>query len=86
MKEIKYRRITRWDDHGKPQINIEIKESDYKNLISEIEQLENIADETDDYDSGLLNDFGGGDVVWWQNYIRTEIQRCNEHWRETLKE
>lgn len=35
-----------------------------------------------DYDPGLLNDFGGGDVGWWQDYIRAEIGRCNDYWRE----
>ena len=35
-----------------------------------------------DYDAGLLNDFGGGDVEWWQDYIRAEIGRANDYWRE----
>lgn len=34
-----------------------------------------------DYDAGLLNDFGGGNVEWWQDYLRAEIGRANEHWR-----
>ena len=34
------------------------------------------------YDAGLLNDFGGGDVGWWQDYIRAEIGRANDYWRE----
>ncbi len=34
-----------------------------------------------DYDAGLLNDFGGGDVGWWQDYLRAEIGRANDHWR-----
>lgn len=42
--------------------------------------------EIDDYDCGILNDYGGGNVQWWQDYIRSEIQRCNEYWREALKE
>jgi hypothetical protein len=37
-----------------------------------------------DYDSGLLNDWGGGDVYWWQNYIRSEVARCNDHWRRIV--
>ena len=37
-----------------------------------------------DYDAGLLNDFGGGDAEWWQDYIRAEIGRANEYWREAL--
>ena len=35
-----------------------------------------------DYDAGLLNDFGGGDVGWWQDYLRAEIRRANDYWRE----
>lgn len=35
-----------------------------------------------DYDPGLLSDFGGGDVNWWQDYLRAEIARANEHWQE----
>jgi hypothetical protein len=35
-----------------------------------------------DYDAGLLNDFGGGDVGWWQDYLRAEIERANDYWRE----
>jgi hypothetical protein len=34
-----------------------------------------------DYDAGLLSDCGGGDVGWWQDYIRAEIGRANDHWR-----
>lgn len=32
----------------------------------------------DAYDAGLLNDFGGGDVNWWQDYIRAELERAHE--------
>lgn len=39
----------------------------------------------DDYDSGLLNDYGGGNVEWWQDYIREEVARCNEYWRDYLE-
>ena len=42
----------------------------------------NIAsDEIADYDCGLINDYGGGNVQWWQDYLRHEINRCNEYWR-----
>jgi hypothetical protein len=37
-----------------------------------------------DYDPGLLNDYGGGNVEWWQNYIRSEINACNEYWRSLI--
>jgi hypothetical protein len=32
------------------------------------------------YDAGLLSDYGGGNVEWWQDYLRAEIERCNDHW------
>jgi len=35
-----------------------------------------------DYDAGLLNDYGGGDVEWWQDYLRAELGRANDYWRE----
>jgi len=35
-----------------------------------------------DYDAGLLNDFGGGNTDWWLDYIRAEIGRANDHWRD----
>lgn len=37
---------------------------------------------TPDYDMGLLNDFGGGDVDWWFDYLRAEIARANDYWRD----
>lgn len=37
-----------------------------------------------DYDCGLINDFGGGDVGWWQDYVRAEIGRANDFWREQV--
>lgn len=32
----------------------------------------------DRYDAGQLNDYGGGDVDWWWDYMRAEIDRANE--------
>jgi hypothetical protein len=37
-----------------------------------------------DYDCGLINDYGGGDVSWWQDYVRAEIGRANDHWHEII--
>lgn len=39
-----------------------------------------------DYYAGLLSDYGGGDVEWWQDYLRAEIGRANDHWREQYAE
>ena len=30
------------------------------------------------YDAGILNDFGGGNVEWWQDYIRAELGRAHD--------
>lgn len=38
--------------------------------------------EFQDYDAGMLNDWGGGNVSWWLDYLRAEIERANNHWRE----
>lgn len=37
-----------------------------------------------DYDAGLLNDWGGGNVDWWQDYLRAEIGRANDFWRSQV--
>ena len=37
-----------------------------------------------DYDAGLINDFGGGYVEWWQDYLRAEIGRANDYWRAAI--
>ena len=34
--------------------------------------------ELEEYDAGALNDFGGGNVGWWQDYIRSELGRAYE--------
>ena len=36
----------------------------------------------DTYDAGLLNDYGGGDVGWWQDYLRAELCRAEEFYRD----
>ena len=32
----------------------------------------------DRYDVGLLSGYGGGDVDWWQDYIRAELGRAED--------
>jgi hypothetical protein len=36
------------------------------------------------YDAGLLNDFGGGNVGWWHDYLRAELNRAHEHYDAEL--
>ena len=38
-----------------------------------------------DYDCGYLNDWGGGNVEWWWDYIRAEVDRANQHWQTSLE-
>jgi hypothetical protein len=35
----------------------------------------------DRYDAGLLSDFGGGNVDWWQDYIRSELDRSHDFYQ-----
>ena len=42
-------------------------------------------DELSDYDAGYLNDYGGGNVAWWQDYVRAEIGRANDFWRSQIE-
>jgi len=36
------------------------------------------------YDTGLLGDGGGGNIEWWQNYIRHELERAHEFYSEQI--
>lgn len=53
-------------------------------LLEKVEQKPLAHASFQDYDAGLLSDYGGGNVTWWMDYIRVELERCNEHWREQL--
>lgn len=36
----------------------------------------------DRYDAGLLGDGGGGNVEWWQDYLRAELERAHEFYAD----
>lgn len=36
------------------------------------------------YDAGLLNDYGGGNVEWWQDYIRAELGRAHDFYADQI--
>ncbi len=38
-----------------------------------------------EYDAGLLSDFGGGDIGWWQDYIRAELARAHEFYQSQIE-
>jgi hypothetical protein len=52
-----------------------------KTAVSEQTAHNMPSDEIADYDCGMLNDHGGGNVSWWWDYLRSEIGRCNDYWR-----
>jgi len=37
------------------------------------------------YDAGLLNDFGGGDVSWWQDYLRAELEHAHDFYQVQIE-
>jgi len=61
-----------------------LQEQQLNDVRAERDELAEAARTLPDYDAGLLNDFGGGDAGWWQDYIRAEIGRANEYWRAAL--
>lgn len=40
--------------------------------------------ELEPYDAGLLNDFGGGNVEWWQDYIRAELGNAHDFYQSQV--
>ena len=36
------------------------------------------------YDAGYINDFGGGDVDWWRDYMRCELSRAHDFYQSQL--
>jgi len=41
-------------------------------------------DKLKEYDPGLLNDYGGGKVDWWFDYIRSLLKDADEHYNEQI--
>ena len=40
--------------------------------------------ELEPYNAGLLNDFGGGNVEWWQDYIRAELGCAHDFYQSQI--
>jgi hypothetical protein len=40
----------------------------------------------DEYDAGLLSDFGSGDVSWWQDYMRAELERAHDYYQSQVNQ
>lgn len=41
--------------------------------------------ELDEYDAGLLASAGGGDIEWWQDYLRAELGRAHEFYQSQME-
>ena len=39
----------------------------------------------EEYDAGYLNDYGGGNVSWWQDYIRAELESAYDFYQSQLQ-
>lgn len=52
-----------------------------KKYLNEI--IEKISSEH--FDVGLLNDYGGGDIEWWHNYIRSLLEQSREFYINYLE-
>jgi len=72
----------RGGDYAWSYLLAQIKEAVAAGVQWQSQQAQGEAQGFTDYDAGALNDWGGGDVGWWQDYIRSEIERANDHWRE----
>lgn len=54
------------------------------NQLVDIASVEPASFSLDAYDAGLLGDGGGGDVSWWHDYIRSELDRAHEFYSDQL--
>ncbi len=74
-----------WDLLGRPTYAALKGRSIYE-LITELQgrAKQPMGDELSAYDAGLLNDYGGGDVGWWQDYIRAELARAHDFYQSQL--
>ena len=77
--------VNEWDTQGR--LEVVKTPGGHRRIVVYIEMPDGakIIGQIDDYDCGLINDYGGGNIQWWQDYIREEIGRCNDYWREQIE-
>ena len=59
------------DKHGVVQRTHTCKDREIAALTERLEEVQS-------FDAGLLNDFGGGNVEWWHDYIRSLVGQIQE--------
>jgi len=57
---------------------------DFKEDIDTRLDITKILDELN-YDPGILHPYGGGNITWWKNYVKSEVQHCNMYWRRLIE-
>jgi hypothetical protein len=83
-KDLLRRVLDCWDFNDDPYFD------DVNGIIQEIRAyLSTTSDdaeelELEEYDAGLLGYFGGGDVEWWQDYIRDLLGRAHDHYQSQV--
>lgn len=55
-----------------------------ESLVSSWDAQQPATGELEPYDAGLLNDFGGGNVEWWQDYIRAELGNAHDFYQSQI--
>lgn len=53
-------------------------------LLTQSERQQHIL--LDEYDTGLLSDFGGGDTAWWWDYMRNELGSAHDHYQSQVNQ
>ena len=62
----------------------ELDNASCKSVQKRLEAQQPATGELEPYDAGLLNDFGGGNVEWWQDYIRAELGNAHDFYQSQI--
>lgn len=77
-----YNTVAEWMDHGYSLNHRKTLEAHIASLQAAPAPAE--VGDLAAYDAGLLSDFGGGNVEWWQDYIRAELGRAHEFYQSQI--
>lgn len=76
---------------GEEQFDIivkDIEENGINKVLREANRLDalvSLLETLSDYDIGLLGGYADCSVDWWQDYVKEEVSRCNDFWRDQVK-
>ena len=69
-----------WVDWAKSEVLPKLQAALAGKLPDHFANVRNMV-ELDAYDAGHLNDYGGGNVGWWHDYIRSELDRAHDFYQ-----